>query len=157
LVANSKRQVFLVDRESGFRTQVSRELKEARERFLDDPVQGNLRRLGQLLQLGREVDDDRNLLLPRKTLQVGAQGGQQAFRVQRGRMQEIGDGPDFARQKLGQGDAVVGQLGGGSVGALPHLIELRQQRHEAGAGAVAERSEERRVGKECRSRWARYQ
>src|SRR2546429_788698 len=65
LVANSKRQVFLVDRESGFRTQVSRELKQARERFLDDPVQGNLHRLRQLLQLGREVDDEPNLLLPR--------------------------------------------------------------------------------------------
>ena len=46
-------------------------------------------------------------------------------------------------------DAVLSGLGVDIVSFTPHQARLAQEAH-------AERSEERRVGKECRSRWSPY-
>ena len=50
---------------------------------------------------------------------------------------------------------IVQKYGGSSVAAPEQIRDLARRivaRHDAGA----ERSEERRVGKECRSRWSPY-
>ena len=79
-------------------------------------------------------------------------GGGGAGSVERD-CREIGELPDLlAESGVGRGGHVDDIVDGGGVG--DGSTELTQSVHDLGPGT--ERSEERRVGKECRSRWSPY-
>ena len=86
-----------------------------------------------------------------------AQGGQEG-RV--GGVEDDGDVGVDAAQEVAHGQGRVGQrLQGAALEGRqldhPHAQVQRRQRH-GGVGVAHRRSEERRVGKECRSRWSPY-
>src|SRR5438874_9945179 len=62
-----------------------------------------------------------------------------------------------ANHELTGAAAVAGVIAGGRVLRMDLPAELPRARHDERAGGAVDRSEERRVGKECRSRWWPYQ
>src|SRR2546430_8176369 len=74
-----------------------------------------------------------------------------------------GPRPDAGGRRAGVGDGRDRRLVGGSARTVVRILARRVFRWRAVVGAVAvrpgdaeHRSEERRVGKECRSRWSPY-
>ena len=58
--------------------------------------------------------------------------------------------------KKGEILGIVGESGSGKSTLLKSIMQIRKTKVKVFKGEIAERSEERRVGKECRSRWSPY-
>src|ERR1700688_4806198 len=64
--------------------------------FLHDPKTGDFYVVGQAAEIGGDDEVDMNFAARGISIDVGVERGDQAELVEQGRMQEVGDGADFA-------------------------------------------------------------
>src|SRR6266540_275995 len=172
-VTPSQRQLVLVDRAGLYK---GKPVKQLTEGMNSSGGRNNNGRITVRFRGGGHKQTYRRVDFKRRTFDVPAKIERIEYDPNRTALLKYEDGElsyILAPQRLAQGDTVVAgehvdvkpgnamPVGSRPIGTIVHNIELKigkggQIARSAGTYVQIGRSEERRVGKECRSRWSPY-